>query len=108
MPLADTSPVEVYLKAGEALFIPAFWCHAVSPMDAFSVAINLFLDAQHHSSGVDTWGNQDSRLYTGARERLSKTCAHFANRPLDERTFYLLRLAKEFQKMVDSEIQSTD
>jgi hypothetical protein len=53
----DTAALEVELRPGQALFIPAFWWHQVTSVEP-SVSMNVF------------WGDQGTNVYTSKVVRL--------------------------------------
>ena len=106
-PLAETSPYEVILKAGEMLFIPDFWCHAVSPLDGFSVAVNVFFArADENVNAKDTWGNKDPQGYVEAREHLAKALRSCDGLPMNGKPHFLPRLAREFLEGLESRLDA--
>ena len=96
-PLVGTTPYEVTLHPGDVLFIPAFWCHAASPTDGMSIAINMFfreLDKKFYAS-KDTFGNKDVPAYKETRKNICDAMGRLEEMPKSMSNFYLLRLAKE-------------
>lgn len=74
--LSDTHPVEIELKEGEVLFIPACWPHATAPAGdhGLSVAVNVFFRSlsEGYAVGRDVYGNRDLAAYEEGRRDLLK------------------------------------
>lgn len=92
---------EVVMNAGDILFIPPMWLHAVEPQTE-SISINCFwkdLDDSKYSKTKDIYGNKDLASYESGREGIKKIADKFAGLPADIKEFYLRRLAEELKQM---------
>ncbi|KAL9089453.1 MAG: hypothetical protein Q9165_005774 [Trypethelium subeluteriae] len=101
--LACTHPHEVMLKPGEILYIPAFWLHAATPTEGFSIAVNVFFRnlEKGYAVGRDVYGNRDLEPYEKGRQEINKILKSFSELPQDIRSFYLQRLSHEFNARVE-------
>lgn len=99
LPLSSAHPQEALLEPGDILFIPPFWLHTASPIDAVSISVNVFfrnLDFGY-SLGRDLYGNRDLQAYERGRKDIDKVAKLFDHLPRDAGRFYLQRLADELQ-----------
>ncbi|KAK8160928.1 hypothetical protein BKA80DRAFT_238503 [Phyllosticta citrichinensis] len=109
--LARTRPWEGTLAAGEILFLPPMWSHAVRPETepaadgeaGFSVAVNCFwrnLGSEAYAVGRDVYGNRDLAGYEEGRKAVEKIAKAFEGVPADLRGFYVDRLIEELREKV--------
>ena len=98
--LAGTHPHEVVLNHGDVLFIPPLWCHAASPADGTSVAVNVFFRnlSTGYAPGKDIYGNRDLQAYEKGRKDIEKIAKAFQGMPSDVSQFYMERLAAELRE----------
>ena len=102
-------PQEALLQPGDVLFIPPLWLHTASPVDGFSISVNIFfrnLDAGY-APGRDTYGNRDLQAYEKGRRDIEKISRSFHTLPTDIAKFYLERLADELKEKADKYGSST-
>ena len=98
--LPGTHPHEAVLSPGDVLFIPPLWCHAASPTDQTSVAVNLFFRSlpSGYAPGRDVYGNRDLQAYEKGRKDIEKIAKSFSELPPDMSQFYMERLAMELRE----------
>ena len=98
--LAGTYPHEAILNPGDVLFIPPLWCHAASPVDGISVAVNVFFRnlPSGYAPGRDVYGNRDLQAYEKGRKDIEKIARAFEAMPPDMSQFYMERLAMELRE----------
>ena len=103
--LRDAHAQEAILGPGEILYIPPFWLHTATPVDSFSISINVFFRslASGYSEGRDIYGNRDLRAYEGGRREIQKIFHAFDGLPREIRMFYLERLSGELQQLAHSQ-----
>lgn len=99
--LFPTHPQEVVLRPGDVLFIPPLWAHAVEPLDAMTVSVNVFFRdlEQGYAAGKDVYGNRDLQAYESGRTGLQKINRAFDSLPRTVSAFYMKRLAQELEEM---------
>jgi tRNA wybutosine-synthesizing protein 4 len=95
-----THPHEVILQPGDILFLPSLWPHTASPTSGISIAVNVFFRDLKcgYAVGKDVYGNRDLQAYEKGRQDIAKIAKSFEKLPGNARSFYLQRLAAEFQE----------
>ena len=98
--VVGTHPHEAILNPGDVLFIPPLWCHAASPADGTSVAVNVFFRnlTSGYAPGRDVYGNRDLQAYEKGRKDIEKIAKAFQGMPPEISQFYTERLAMELQE----------
>lgn len=98
--LNGTHPHEALLREGDILFLPSLWLHTAFPTSGMSVAVNMFFKnlENGYAAGRDVYGNRDLAAYEKGRQDVSKIVKSFEGFSTDVRSFYLQRLAAEFQQ----------
>lgn len=94
--------VEVVLQPGDALAIPAFWCHATQCLSerGMTCSVNAFyVLAPNELNGSDAWANKDPKLAQDATKLVAKAKDLLRELPLeDQRTFFRAVLQRELVK----------
>ncbi|KAK9477230.1 hypothetical protein V1514DRAFT_334575 [Lipomyces japonicus] len=98
--IVDVDPIEVIMRPGDYVFIPAMWIHATVPLEP-SVSVNFFykdLPSGSYSWSRDVYGNKDLKSYEDGRQLIKKIGKSFAGLPFHVRQFYLDRLSDELRQ----------
>jgi tRNA wybutosine-synthesizing protein 4 len=98
--LAQTHAREAVLRPGDVLFIPPLWCHAASPADGASIAVNVFFRdlGDGYAAGKDVYANRDVQAYADGRRAIARLVAKFDGLPPAMARFYLERLGDELRE----------
>lgn len=96
---ADAQRVELLLRPGEVLFIPALWYHCVQSLE-FSVSVNMFWRNLPASAYVakDLYGNRDLVGSEAASKAVLEALRALDGMPVEYRQFYGARLVRQLQE----------
>jgi len=90
---------EIELQPGDALAIPAFWCHATQCLEdvGMTCSINTFyVLAPNELNGSDPWANKDPPQAQNAAKLIAKAKALLDQLPLqDQRVFFRAKFQRE-------------
>eukprot|EP00924_Labyrinthula_sp_SR-Ha-C_P011095 snap_masked-scaffold_51-processed-gene-1.21-mRNA-1 protein AED:0.34 eAED:0.38 QI:0/-1/0/1/-1/1/1/0/1241 len=88
---------EVNLKAGHALFIPAFWPHKITNGDATSISLNIFFKNNEVDEDLfskkDIFGNQDPRPLLPVEKDVKRIKDAIESLPKKYRRFFKNKIA---------------
>lgn len=96
---AVENSVEIVLEPGDALFIPALWCHSVTSLQGTSVAVNVFWKdsrlPEDMRSSKDLYGNADPSVVGPALTKAEELHRHLSDLPGDYYDFYTRKVLAE-------------